>query len=364
MNTPAKTNRQIAEKSQVKPRPGETIADPRDPLELQLTSIWEMVLGTKPIGTRDNFFDLGGSTLLVRRLLARIKEISGKEIPLSAFFQAQTVEQLANVIRCEGWSKHQSLSVMLQPGGSKPAFFMIYPGYHVSDLVRYLGSDQPVCGILQRGLDGKHAFDTHIEDMAAHCIKEILSLQPEGPYFLGGRCIGGLVAFEMAQQLHAQAQKVALLVLFDTPTPLNLKWATSCPDRIDGSATQINVHDGNFLPPGPKEKLLYALWKMTYKARLAIESLLPDTMQNVNHVNHQAYGRYSPRVYPGRITYFWARDSHARHFAYGRQWGWNQLAGGGLELHSIPGGRATMMREPHVQVLAEKLRTVFEVLSK
>jgi thioesterase domain-containing protein len=361
MNTPANANRHIAEKSQVKLRPGEAIADPRDPLELQLTSIWEMVLGRKSIGMRDNFFDLGGSTLLVRRLLARIKEISGKEIPLSAFFQAQTVEQLANVLRREGWSKHQSWSVMLQAGGSKPALFMIYPGYHVSDLVRHLGSDQPVYGILQRGLDGKHAFDTHIEDMAAHCIKEILSLQPEGPYFLGGRCIGGLVAFEMAQQLWAQAQKVALLVLFDTPTPLNLEWATSCPDRIDGSATQINVHDGHLLPPGPKEKLLDALWKMAYKARLAIESLLPDTMQNVNHVNHQAYGTYSPRVYPGRITYFWARDSHDRHFAYGRQWGWRQLAGGGLDLHSIPGGRATMMREPYVQVLAEKLRTVLEL---
>ena len=99
MNTPAKTDRHIGEKSQIKLGPGETIADPRDPLELQLTSIWEMVLGTKPIGMRDNFFDLGGSTLLVRQLLARIKEISGKEIPLSTFFQAQTVEQLANVLR-------------------------------------------------------------------------------------------------------------------------------------------------------------------------------------------------------------------------------------------------------------------------
>ena len=125
--------------------------------------------------------------------------------------------------------------------------------------MRYLGSDRPVYGILQRGLDGQHAFDTQIEDMAARCIQEILSLQPEGPYLLGGRCIGGLVAFEMAQQLRAQAQKVALLVLFDTPTPLKLKWATSCPDRIDGSATQINVHEREPITGQDRKRSCYTL---------------------------------------------------------------------------------------------------------
>ncbi len=341
--------------------PEETVAGPRDHLELQLTSLWEMVLGIKPIGMRDNFFDLGGSTLLLRRLLALMKESFGKEIPLSIFFQAQTVEQLANVLRQERSSVPESSLLTLQPGGSKPAFFMIYPGYHIGDLVRYLGSDQPVYGILQRGLDGRRAYDTQIEDMAAHCIKEILGHQPEGPYLLGGRCIGGLVAFEMAQQLQAQGQKVALLVLFDTPAPVNLKSPTSHPDTIDGLATQIAVQDGNLLRPGPKEELLYSFWKMTYKAYLRIESLLPHTVQKVNH---QAFRKYAPAVYPGRITYFWARESHARHFSYGRQWGWDKLAGGGLEVRSVPGDMATMMREPHAKVLAEKLRATFEVTSK
>ena len=312
-----------------------------------------MELGTKPVGVKDNFFDLGGSTWRVRRLLARIKKIYGKEIPLSTFFQAQTVEQLADVLREEVWSVRESPLVMLQPGGSKPAFFIVHPGYHVGHLVRYLRSEQPIYGILQRGLDGKHAFDTRIEDMAAYCIKEILGVQSEGPYLLGGRCIGGLVAFEMAQQFQAQNKKVALLALFDTPAPINLKSATPYSCKIDGPATQVDL-----LRPGSKEKLLYAFWKMSYRAYLGIESLLPQTLQKVNH---QAFRRYAPRVYPGQITYFWALGSHARHFSYGRQWVWNQLAGGGLEIHSVPGDAASMMREPHVQVLAEKLRAALLV---
>jgi hypothetical protein len=181
-----------AEKSNVRVDPEETDTRPRDSLELQLTSIWEILLDNKTIGTKDNFFDLGGNTLLVRRLLADIKEILGKEIALSTFFQAQTIQELAKVLQQDRWSARRPPIVMLQRGRSTAPLFIIFPGYHIADLVRHLGPDQTVYGILQLGLDGKASQDTKIRDMATKCIKEIVSLQPEGPYLLAGRCIGGL----------------------------------------------------------------------------------------------------------------------------------------------------------------------------
>jgi thioesterase domain-containing protein len=290
--------------------------------------------------------------------LAHIKEILGKEIALSIFFQAQTIEELAKVLQQDRWSTRRPSVVMLQRGRSTAPLFIIFPGYHIAELVRHLGPDQPVYGILQMGLDGKASQDTMIRDMATHCIKEIVSLQQEGPYLLAGRCIGGLVAFEIAQQLQAKDQRVALLVLFDTPAPINLKTHT-WPFTIDDSTT--GASDRNLLQPRRNQRLLFAFLKILYKAYLGGESFLPQTLQRVNH---QAFRKYAPSVYQGRITYFWARESRFRHYSYGRQWSWGQLAGGGLDLHPVPGNRTTLMREPHVQVLAGRLRAVLEAISK
>ena len=166
-------------------------------------------------------------------------------------------------------------------------------------------------------------------------------------------------AFEIAQQFQAKGQRIALLVLFDTPAPINLKTHTWQPFTIDDSPT--GAFNRNLLQPRRNQRLLFAFLKIIYIAYLGGESFLPQTLQRVNH---QAFRKYAPSVYQGQITYFWARESGYRHYSYGRQWSWGQLAGGGLDLHSVPGDRTTMMREPHVQVLAGRLRAILETISK
>jgi len=115
--------------------------------------------------------------------------------------------------------------VKIQPGGSKPPFFGVHGAgdgilvYYYYNLIPYLGPEQPIYGLQPQGLDGLQVPHSRIEDMAAYYIKEIRTIQPEGPYFLGGASMGGKIVFEMAQQLHAQGQKVAMLVLFDTYGP-------------------------------------------------------------------------------------------------------------------------------------------------
>ncbi len=198
-------------------------AEPKDSLELQLTKIWEKVLAIRPIGIKDNFFELGGHSLLALRLFGNIENLTGKKLALSTLFSSPTIEELAGILRDDGWTPPWKSLVPVKPGGSKLPFYCIPPAsgtaLHFQDLTKYISNDQPFYVLESLGLDGKENPHTSIEEMSAFYIKEIQSLQPEGPYLLGGRCFGGRVVFEMAQQFHRLGQKVALLAIFDTWPP-------------------------------------------------------------------------------------------------------------------------------------------------
>ncbi|MGB6679645.1 MAG: amino acid adenylation domain-containing protein, partial [Terriglobales bacterium] len=198
----------------------DAIAPATDPFESQLVRIWEEVLGRKPIGIRDNFFELGGHSLLAARLMHRIGQTLNKTVPLAMLLEAPTIESLASTLRQDGWSHHWSSLVPLQPHGSHSPFFCIHGvggnvvGFH--ELAQHMKPDYPLYGLQSQGLDGKHSCHTRIEDMAAHYLEEIHTIQAKGPYHLGGFSLGGLVAYEMACQLVARGEEVGLLVLFDT----------------------------------------------------------------------------------------------------------------------------------------------------
>ncbi len=223
-----KINRRALPMSRFDSPLGITQAAADDPLQEQLIQIWEKLLGRKPIGIRDNFFDLGGHSLLAVRLMHRIKQLNGQTIPLAVLLQAPTVEQLAAALR-NGCSRHWASLVPIQPEGSKPPFFCVHGvggnvvGFHY--LAQYMKPDYPFYGLQSHGMDGKHAGHTRIEDLAAHYIDAIRTVQTTGPYHLGGFSLGGLVAYEMACQLVAAGEEVGILMLFDTyaskPKPVN-----------------------------------------------------------------------------------------------------------------------------------------------
>jgi acyl-CoA synthetase (AMP-forming)/AMP-acid ligase II/thioesterase domain-containing protein len=357
------------------PKLERTFVAPRDILELKLTKIWEKVLAIKPIGIKDNFFDLGGSSLLAVRLFEEIAKVTGKNLPLATLFQASTVEQLADLLHQKGWSALWSPLVAIQSDGSKPPFFFIHAVegnvLNYRDLSRCLGPDHPFYGLQAQGLDGKQAPHTRVEDMAALYIKEIRTLQSEGPYFLGGGSSGGIVAFEMAQQLYAQGQKVALLILFDSyflsapryqPTPVLFR------SRSYNFVQKVDIHIGNLLLRRPKDQLSYILGmagriktrigrrleEITYKGSPNSEGSLSRALQVVLKANRQALCNYVPQIYPGRITLFLCSESPERSF-YDSRLGWSEMAAEGLEVHVVPGNHETLFREPHVRALAQKL---------
>jgi amino acid adenylation domain-containing protein len=359
-----------------------TFVAPRDELELQLTRIWEQLLGVQPIGIRDNFFELGGHSLLAVRLFAQIERSFGQNLPLTTLFQGATIEQLASVIRQEvellpttsdtaSSSVNWRVLIPIQPKGVKPPMFFVHAAggglLYYRNFANYLGTDQPFYGLESSGLDGQQLAYATVEEMATHYISEIRTIQPEGPYFLGGLSFGGLVAFEMAQQLQAQGQEVALLALLDTCAPGSIK-------RVPVQK-RMSHHFNSLFQLGPDYMLKKMRGKIRWLKNRAQEKLkkmsskflklshprrvpLPyaSRFTYVKEVHYQAATKYIPQAYAGRVTLFQAGDKYIEGYAIAPQLGWSELAKGGVEIYNVPGNHWTILKEPHVQVLAEKFR--------
>lgn len=342
----------------------EQTAAPRTPTENLLVEIWSDVLGVPRIGIHENFFDLGGHSLLAVRLFSRVEKRFGRRWPLTTLFQAPRIAQLAAAIEKE-WSPKWSSLVAIKPEGSRPPFFCVHGlGGNVvefSDLARHLSDDQPFYGLQSQGLDGKEPPLESVEEMAAHYIKEMRELQPAGPYLIGGRSLGGTIAFEMARQLRAEGHKIALLALLDTyPTRSarlserlashvhNLK-RLSFRERVDYLAYKTR-----FVP----RKVRSGIWRMFYSLFQWLGRPLPRALSTITEFNSLAARRYSPQAYDGKVTLFWASgDLRASNDLVE---GWRALLPGGIEVQEIPGTHLDIIKEPHVGKLARKLSECLE----
>ena len=181
---------------------------PRDDIERSLVELWEELLGHQPIGIHDNFFDIGGHSLLAVRLFAKIERVWGVRPPLAVLFETATVRHLAGAIRRErGRSPRWSSIVALRPGGTRPPLFLTHgidgELLFYRDIVKNLHPDQPVYGIQGVGTDGRELPHARFEDMAEHYVQDLLRFHPDGPFLIVGYCFAGVLAYEVARQLHA-----------------------------------------------------------------------------------------------------------------------------------------------------------------
>jgi amino acid adenylation domain-containing protein len=345
----------------------------RSAVETALAAVWAEVLGLKVVGFHDNFFELGGHSLLAVILFARIAKYFGKRLPLATLFRAPTVAQLAAVIEDAGTPGWSSL-VPIQPSGSRPPFFCVHAkGGNVLeyyDLARHLGNDQPFYGLQSQGLNRNIEPHTRISDMAAHYVGQIKEVQPNGPYFLGGRSMGGTIAYEMACQLRETGEEVALLALLDTyPSGYlhHLPGENALGPKVRRVRQRVKCHSTNmsglplreqfrylmekacFAPP----RLKTLLWRKTYRLFKKLGRRLPSALCNVNEFNSLAGAEYAPQPYPGVVTLFWA--SADRRASFDLVDGWRVLAEGGIEIHEISGSHLNLIKEPYVTELAQKL---------
>jgi thioesterase domain-containing protein len=236
--------------------------------------------------------------------------------------------------------------VSIQAEGSSLPFFCVHGiggnvlGFY--DLSRYLGASQPFYGLQAQGLNGKTPVHTRVEDMAAHYVKEVRDVQPEGPYLLGGLSFGGALAFEMARQLRAQGQKIGLVALFDT--------FAGRPE----SKTSLLV---KFLRLPLKKKLMYILQKARFITRGVkrwfYRIFLPSTLKKVRAAHRLAYSRYVMTRYEGPVTLFVPSDRSLRG-SDDPERDWKTFASE-VEVHEVPGDHETLLDEPHVRILGEHL---------
>jgi amino acid adenylation domain-containing protein len=362
-----------------RPELEKTYEAPRDTVERQLTGIWEKILGVHSIGVTDNFFELGGHSLLAVRLFTQIEKTFHRKLPLATLFRAPTIEELGNILRQKRVIPTSSLLVEIQPQGSKPPFFWIHSlggdggggFFYYRKLAQLLGPDQPSYGI--RSPQEPY---TRIEDMAARYIDEIRSLQPDGPYFLGGFCFGGTVAFEMARQLEARGLEVGLLVLLES-TPPNLKqhkprWDVRLIEPFFQNLQQwiLDAWQTGLIELlarlGRRRKLMQKrLLRLFIPARAGRPEVdlrdvidmsdYPRDFVKYAEAHWEALRNYVPQPYRGRITLFRARKQGLMNFD--PSLGWAAFTSGGVAINIIPGTHEKMLEEPNVQILAQELKT-------
>jgi amino acid adenylation domain-containing protein len=342
---------------------------PRDDLERVLAAVWEELLGVRPIGIEDDFFALGGHSLLAVRLFARMEIVTGRRLPLALIFAAPTVASLAVLLRRDRWSPPRSPLVPIRTGGSCPPLFLIRTaGGHVlpyGRLATLLDAEQPVYGLQQADEVTQPA--TGVVEMATRFVAEIRSVQPRGPYHLGGLSFGGLLAFEVAQQLSAAGEDVALLALLDTRGPGCDGTRFGLRERVFDGVQRVEYHIGNLSVLSGSERVRYLVRSLTawsrrfagyahgmfLRLRGAARPEVPVAIRREQAIARWARERYVPRPYCGHIDLFRAREQW---WGIRDPWlGWGGMAAGGITAHEVPGHHVSIIAEPHVRVLAEKL---------
>jgi phthiocerol/phenolphthiocerol synthesis type-I polyketide synthase E len=338
----------------------------------QLMSIWQELLGIDSVGPDQNYFDLGGDSSLAVHLFVQIERVFNVKLPLATLFEAPTIEELARILRREARSSGWSPLVPIQTAGSRPPFFCVHgAGGNVliyRDLARRLGSDQPFYGLQAPGLDGSCPPLARVEEMAALYAREIRRAQPSGPYFIGGYCLGGTIAFEIARQIRAQGEHVALLAMFDTTDwskiPLPSIW-----DKSYYAVQRLVFHAANFFRLDSEgmgqfftEKVnvlrsRIPVWRGMLLAKFAKNSR-PDLAESVVlakiwQANDHAALTYVPQPYPGSVTDF--RPLKQYRLFNRPDAKWNCLAQGGQQIVVLPVYPAGMLLEPFVKHLAAAL---------
>ena len=350
---------------------------PRSRLEKQLAAIWTELLQVERVGANDDFFALGGRSLVAVRMMARAREATGVDVPLAALFAGPTiaelaarieaarrgetdgepammplVEELASSLMAPSTAQGQSLAP-LRTGGTAPPLFCIHGlGGHIATflpLARGLAQGRPVYGLQGQGIDPGQTPHDRIEDMAAFYLREMRGVQARGPYLLAGWSMGGLIALEAARQLTAAGDEVSLVAMFDTylSMPEFERLDLSEQSVIGWVAPQLNLSADDL-----RKLPLEEQWeRIAQQAKLSegIDAAAIRRLAAVCKAHLVACSQYQAEPYQGSAVLFSADVGRRR-----LERRWKSLCPR-LRVESVPGNHYSMLRKPNVDVLVERL---------
>ena len=365
---------------------------PQDALESQMAQIWQQILNLPAISTDANYFEIGGHSLQAVTLFAAIEKQLKVRLPVSLLFQAPTIAQLAAAIRRRGKAPKWSSLVPIQPMGAKTPFFCVHGGaghvFHYHDLAQLLGTERPFYGLQPRINEATHqSVYASVEEMAAYYIQEMKMVQPDGPYLLSGFCFGGIVVYEMAQQLIQAGDEVELLAFIDPSTPQNKPQRLETPSSPEQLTERLARHRQNvarlsrlarvgyFLNSGKNR--LVAYWYLLYrgwlrewrKARARLlqkyinwRQLVPSRFHDfyfMHVISTPATEAYQPRRYPGNAVLFCSTLENGDDELLG----WDGLPEDGLTMYAVESTHLGILKRPFIDEVAEKLRQHLELLA-
>jgi amino acid adenylation domain-containing protein len=343
--------------------------EPKTPTEKKLAAIWSSILKIEKIGILDNFFEIGGHSMIAVTLIIKIEKEFGIRLPLATLFEQSNIQKLSKVIE-NGIEpdKWRSL-VPLRPVGSKKPLFLVHGlGLNVllyTTIISYLDPEQPVFGLQAKGLNGIDKPLESIEEIASYYISEIMTIESEGPFQLAGYSLGGIIAFEMGHQLTEMGKKVSFIGLLDAVA--------------EGSDNHLSIFrqiisKGNYL-------LNYLVWNISYFFKNPDESMfsvikrrwrglrkkvrgldikvnkddmvskgerneLPKYLRKVHRANLRAGRRYILKPYKGAVHLF--KAAHQTFYIPDPvNYGWDKYASEGVIIHEIPGEHSSTFAPPN-----------------
>jgi thioesterase domain-containing protein len=329
---------------------------------------------------KDNFFELGGHSLLAVRLFTEIEKLTGTKLPLVTIFQSPTVRQLAKALSHGNSASANSLLVPLQPKGHKPPLFLVHGAggdvlWGYANLAAHLPDDQPVYGIKSRAQTRREEFET-LEAMAENYVAEIRALQPHGPYYLGGYCFGGNVAYEMARQFKAKGEEIAVLLLLDA-APANagyeriVWWKPSYAFSFARNAAYW-LQDFTRLPAKDRQRFFARkarsfgrkiIRKITGR-RVAVENVdleevidpehFPENELKLWKTHLHALEHHVQQPYSGSVVLMRTRGQPLLS-SLEEDFCWGKLVQGRVDVVLVPGSHENIFMEPNVRALASRL---------
>ncbi len=362
-----------------RPDLGTSFVAPESETEKTLAKLWQHVLGVK-VGIHDDFFELGGHSLMALSLMADVERLFGKRLPLASLIQAPTISQFAPLVAGNELISSWTSLVKLSTGGDRlPLFLMHSHGGNILEyeaLAHRIGHELPLYALQARGLDGNIPEHLRIEEMASFYLREIRSVQPRGPYYLGGFCFGGFLALEAAQQLQAQGEPVAVVLMINSSTkdyPTYSKKFSSLRKVAYRLAYRFALESSNVAGRSAGQTFNYGVGRLR-RIREIVQARTETLAQSVSarlgrtarthsmtfHLERLAaahdlaWAAYEPRPYDGKVVLF-----HASRQPMGIDpdptLGWERLLRGDFKTIEVPGFRQNMLDEPNVDVLAAAL---------
>jgi thioesterase domain-containing protein len=360
---------------------------PRSAAEHSLAHIWSEVLGISAIGVEDRFFEIGGDSISSLQLLSLLEQRMGKSLSIGFLLGNPSVTQMAEELGSDSIdSSTDPVLLPINPHGKQPPFFYAHGIFgdisSLTNMVPMFSPDQPVYGLQAAGLHPDLEPDSTIEQMAQRYVRSIREVQPDGPYYIGGFCFGGVLAYEIARTLEQQGEKTALLAIIEgvAPRQFHNRQSILSPKRL----TEVKF-SGEYWLNGYEEfggrqvarRLKHIMGLNSGKPQRAgrnevfdnmvefneFELARPESQFELREINRQAINSFTPLPYGGHVTLFLGRHMHIGRTLFHTvdpHRGWGNLAAGGVTIHYVEGSHIGLLRRPFVIDLAQKLQAAIQ----